>query len=110
MLYLYSGVISALLCAWSFFGETIDIDGSPRRRRLVKFETAAERNSYLRLVRSRPVPAARDHHRALGSVFHGVVQGDAAVRVGDVYADALRYQLLHAKDIAGLARTEDAGA
>lgn len=65
---------------------------------------------YLRLVRARPVPATRDHRRALGSVLDGVVQGDAPVWIGEVYADALRYQLLHAEDVAGLARAKDAGA
>ena len=66
--------------------------------------------TYLRLVRSRPVPAAGDHRRALCGVLHSVVQWDAAIRVAAVYADAPRNQLLYAKDVAGLACTKDARA
>lgn len=97
------------MCALVFWEKRSVWVGSPRRCRLAKI-LKTERKAYLGLVRSRPVPAARDHRRALGGVLDGVVQGDAPVRVGAVYADAPRYQLLHAKNVAGLTRAKDAGA
>lgn len=64
---------------------------------------------YLRLVIPRSISSARDQRRGLGSMLDGVVQGDAPVWVGAVNVNASRYQLLHAENVASLARTKYAG-